>query len=166
MRRDVRDVALSTVDTGLPVLNHFGDNNFANAVRRWIAWETKIEQIAKTHTNIHSFRFEDLLANPKTELERAVRILGVPFAPRMLDYGPYVTDAPAWEVGSRDLMRQTSLNANRAWAHRSVTPTAAQRQVIEESAGTNRGARLSPRVATLLVGFVTVRKCGGADLDR
>lgn len=134
MRRDVRDVALSTVDTGLPVLNHFGDNNFANAVRRWIAWETKIEQIAKTHTNIHSFRFEDLLANPKTELERAVRILGVPFAPRMLDYGPYVTDAPAWEVGSRDLMRQTSLNANRAWAHRSVTPTAAQRQVIEESA--------------------------------
>jgi hypothetical protein len=134
LRRDVRDVALSTIDTGFPTLNHFGDNNFANAVGRWIACETKIQQLAKTHTNIHSFRFEDLVTHPKAELERAAGTLGVPFSPRMLDYAPHLTDTPAWEAGSRSVMRQTSLNAARAWAHRSITPTKEQRQVIEDNA--------------------------------
>jgi hypothetical protein len=134
LRRDVRDVALSTVDTGFPTLNHFGNNNFGNAVGRWITCETKIQQIAKRHTNIHSFRFEDLVTHPRAELERAAGILGVPFAPRMLDYALHLTDTPEWEAGSRSVMRQRSLNATRAWAHRSLTPTAEQRQVIEENA--------------------------------
>ena len=134
VRRDVRDVALSTVHTGFPTLNHFGENNFANAVNRWVGCETKIEQIARTRSHIHSFRFENLLSHPKTELERAARILGVPFHPSMLDYAPHLADAPSWEAGSRDLVRQKSLNEARAWAHRDIAPTAEQLSVIEEHA--------------------------------
>jgi glycosyltransferase involved in cell wall biosynthesis len=134
LRRDVRDVALSTIERGWKTLNHYGDNNFANAVSRWIACETKIEQIAKTNTNVQSFRFEDLLEHPKAQLERATQILGVNFDLGMLDYALHLADAPAWEEGSRDVKRQPSLNPGRAWAHRGITPSVEQRQVIEANA--------------------------------
>ena len=135
LRRDVRDVALSTVDAGFAFLKHFGANNFGNAVHRWIACETKIEEIARTHRNIHSFRFEDLLENPKEELGRAASLLGLSFNSKMLDYASQLRDAPAWEVGSSDVKRQPSLNSARTWAHRRLAPTPEQLKVIEENAG-------------------------------
>ena len=153
LRRDVRDVALSTVNAGFKFLKHFGDNNFASAVHRWVACETKIEEIAKTHANIHSFRFEDLLSDPKKELERAARILSVSFDSKMLDYAVHLLDAPAWEVGSADVKRQPLLNTARAWAHRLFAPTTEQLKVIAENAeriaalGYSRGWQREPHTS-------------------
>jgi hypothetical protein len=134
VRRDVRDVALSTVNSGWRTLNHFGLNSFENAVGRWIACERKIADLAKSNTNIASFRFEELVTQPEIELDRAAKFLGVSFDAKMLDYVGHLTDAPAWELGSRDVKRHGSVKAARAWAYRSAAPTDEQRRVIEVNA--------------------------------
>jgi hypothetical protein len=131
VRRDVRDVALSTIASGWPVLNHFGENSFSNAVNRWIACERKITEIAKTNPNIASFRFEDLVTRPRIELERAASFLDLPFDAAMLDYAQHLIDAPTWEAGSRDIKRHKAVEATRAWAYKTKTPTDEQRQVID-----------------------------------
>jgi len=135
IRRDVRDVALSTINTtDWKILNHFGENTFQNAVTRWIACERKIADLAKTNANIVSFRFEDLVTQTEVELDRAVKFLGVSFDEQMMDYARHLGDAPGWEVGSRDVKRHGSVKASRAWAHRSVEPTVEERRIIELNA--------------------------------
>ena len=134
IRRDVRDVALSTVVREWRRLNHFGENSFANAVTRWIACETKIADLAKTNPNISSFRFEDLVTRPEMELGRAAKLLGVSFDKAMVDYARHLRDAPGWEAGSRDVKRQASVDSARAWAHREIRPTDEQRRIIEINA--------------------------------
>jgi hypothetical protein len=134
VRRDVRDVALSTIGLGWRTLNHFGENSFANAVRRWVACERKIADIAATNDNIASFHFEEFTAEPQAELTRAAEFLNLSFDAKMLDYAQHLTDAPSWEAGSCDVKRHGAIKPARALAHRNVAPTAEQSRIIKSNA--------------------------------
>jgi hypothetical protein len=134
VRRDVRDVALSTIGLNWRTLNHFGENTFANAVKRWIACERKIADIAKTNDKISPFRFEDLITKPKIELARAAEFLNLSFDSKMLDYASHLTDAPKWEAGSCDVKRHGTIKPARAWVHKTVAPTPEQSRIIEQNA--------------------------------
>ena len=133
IRRDVRDVALSTARTDWTNLNFFGDNNFANCVRRWVAWERKVA-LAKERSpdRIVSIRYEDLVKNPTPVLRSVVEKLGLGFAPEMLDYWTRADDAPKWDTGSRDAAKFRKIDPARAFAYRGHVPTAEEARAIAD----------------------------------
>jgi glycosyltransferase involved in cell wall biosynthesis len=131
IRRDVRDVALSTVEARFWTLNHFGENNFENAVLRWLEWEAKLESSSQINASVRSIFYEDLIASPEVELKKITDTLGIAFETGMLSYSGRFADPTDWEVGTRDVLRQTTLNNSRRFAYRQVAPTPEQRRVIE-----------------------------------
>jgi protein-tyrosine sulfotransferase len=133
IRRDVRDVALSTERTGLAHLNLFGVNTFENAVRRWAAWERKLEASREVAPDrILSIRYEDLVNRPVETLRIVTAKLGVDFDPGMIDYLASVHDVPEWEIGSADAVRLRNIEPSRAFAYQKCAPTPEQQRVISE----------------------------------
>jgi protein-tyrosine sulfotransferase len=131
IRRDVRDVALSTERTGLAQLNLFGVNTFENAVRRWAAWEKKLEASRQAAPDrILSIRYEDLVNRPAETLRILTAKLGVDFHPGMIDYRASVHDIPEWEIGSSDAVRLRHIESARAFTYRRCAPTPEQQRVI------------------------------------
>jgi protein-tyrosine sulfotransferase len=133
LRRDVRDVALSTTRTGWPRLNLFGDNNFDNAVRRWIAWEKKIEAARlRSPERIVSVRYEDLVAKPEQALRQILQRLRLPFDAGMLRYWQREHGAPAWDLGSAQAAQFKAIEQTRAFAYRAYVPTEEQRRIVAD----------------------------------
>ena len=131
VRRDVRDVALSTQKAGWPNLNLFGKNNFANAVRRWLAWEQRIAAAkARSPDRIVSIRYEDLVAQPEPTLRRVLDKLRLRFDRAMLAYWRHEQDMPEWDTGSRDAVQFTKIEPARAFAYRKQAPSREQRRII------------------------------------
>jgi len=121
IKRDVRDVALSTLRTSWGRLNLFGPASFESAVKRWVDWERRLRhQEAVFPDRIVSIRYEDLLTTR----------LHVSFDPRMVNYRGAFHDTPSWEAGSSDALKFERIQAERAFAHRRYNPTPEQRQVI------------------------------------
>src|ERR1700720_950609 len=133
LRRDVRDVALSTTKTGWTRLNLFGENNFDNAVRRWIAWEKKIEAARiRSPKRIVSVRYEDLVAKPEQTLRHILQRLRLPFDADMLRYWQREHGAPAWDLGSVHAAQFKAIEQTRAFAYRAYVPTEEQRRIIAD----------------------------------
>jgi len=77
--RDGRDVALSIM--GLP----FGPNNVWAAARSWAAGIRRGQEAERRHPGqVLRLRYEDLVSDPKRELERACEFLGLAFTEEML----------------------------------------------------------------------------------
>jgi hypothetical protein len=135
VRRDVRDVALSTARTGWENLNLFGANNFENSVRRWVAWEGKIEAAkARTPDRIISIRYEDLVLDPPVALGRILQRLGLAFDRDMLGYRKQAHGVPAWDTGSLDAAGFSKIEPTRAFAYRACAPSDEQSRIIAEHA--------------------------------
>jgi hypothetical protein len=133
VRRDVRDVALSTTRTGWTNLNFFGENNFANCVRRWVAWERKVALAKERNPDrIVSIRYEDLVQNPALALRSVVEKLRLGFATEMLEYWTQAHNTPEWDTGSRNAAEFQKIDPARAFAYRGHVPTVEEARVIAE----------------------------------
>jgi hypothetical protein len=133
VRRDVRDVALSTTATGWSHLNFFGVNNFDNSVRRWVAWEKQLEAAkARNADRIISIRYEDLVLQPEITLRRIVQRLHLSYHPEMLSYWKHTHGAPEWDLGSLNAANFRNIEPTRALAYRKHLPSAEQRRIIAD----------------------------------
>jgi protein-tyrosine sulfotransferase len=133
VRRDVRDVALSTARMEWPCLNLFGENNFENSVRRWVAWEGKVEVARMRNPDrIISVRYEDLVLSPATALNRVLQKLHLSFNPDMLSYWKQTHDVPEWDIGSLNAAEFGNIEPARAFAHRMYVPSDEQRRIIAD----------------------------------
>jgi protein-tyrosine sulfotransferase len=133
LRRDVRDVALSTIRIGWTRLNLFGENNFDNAVRRWVAWEKKIEAARlRSPERIVSVRYEDLVVKPEQTLRHILQRLRLPFDADMVRYWQREHGAPAWDIGSVQAAQFKAIERTRAFAYRAHVPTEEQRRIVAD----------------------------------
>jgi hypothetical protein len=86
--RDGRDVALSIIK------QPWGPSDFLSAVRTWaetVRWARKMLRMLPDDRHIE-LRFEDLVSDPQTQLERLTHFFGVDFEPGMLT--EYTRNAP------------------------------------------------------------------------
>lgn len=79
--RDPRDVASSSIGLGWAGTPFHGTGTWLRTELEWEATEQRIPADQKMHV-----RYEDLILQPKTELERICGFIGKPFLPGMLDY--------------------------------------------------------------------------------
>jgi hypothetical protein len=125
--RDGRDVAASHLakkGTFFHDLREFGRLGYKNALRRWIEWETRIRaELYRDEVKLIGVRYEELVSNPRHELERITAFLGVPFEPQMLDYAAAPHDYPAWEAGSSDVAARARISSSSVGAWRRAKPT-------------------------------------------
>lgn len=114
--RDGRDVALSTVakkgsffsDSTLGY--EFGDLNFINALKRWVAWEQSAEEsLKRIPRRVHALRYEDLVTEPETQLRSLCEFLKQPFEPEMLQFAQQEHEYPEWEAGSSDVRKSDAI---------------------------------------------------------
>ena len=120
--RDGRDVALSTIqrlragEFARQFGSSYGTVNFRNAMRRWHAWECRIERnIAEPYANRYlRVKFEDLVTDPQKNLEDICSFLDLSFEREMIGYDMRDVCLPEFEMGSRDVRRQATINAGRA----------------------------------------------------
>jgi protein-tyrosine sulfotransferase len=125
LRRDVRDVALSTARTGWTRLNLFGENNFDNSVQRWVAWEKKAESARlRSPDRIVQVRYEDLVVQPEETLRHILRRLRLPLSADMLRYWQNQHGAP--RVG-RGLAARSGVQGHRAGAGLRLPPACPDR---------------------------------------
>jgi len=89
MLRDPRDVARSSIGMGWAGTVYHG-------VQHWIKTEREWDRVVAAHPqgNFMPLRYEDLITQPKVELERLANAFGVPFDVAMLDYHQNSTYAP------------------------------------------------------------------------
>lgn len=112
--RDGRDVALSLVAA------RFGPKTIYTAMRYW-TWYLGLVENARRQSScpVLDLRYEDLLGNPRAELERVCRFLNIEYSAAMLDFhrdlSPYDTDA-------RNLrnLRRPLLTDNAGWWQREL----------------------------------------------
>jgi Sulfotransferase family len=133
VRRDVRDVALSTIKAGWQRLNLFGENNFENSVRRWVAWEGKLEQAkARNPARFASLRYEDLVLSSAMTLTHVLQKFHLSFDPNMLSYWKHSHDVPEWDTGSLNAAEFRNIEPARAFAYRAHIPSDEQRKIISD----------------------------------
>jgi len=86
LQRDPRDVACSSVQIG------FSGNSY-HGVSQWIETEEAWDRARATLSpdRYIELRFEDLVADPETELGRVCAFMGVPYDPAMLHYADQST---------------------------------------------------------------------------
>jgi hypothetical protein len=84
--RDPRDVAKSCIGMGWAGNTYYG-------VDQWIDTETNWDESSGLfdHADPFEIRFEDLILNPKQQLEDICRFLGIAFSPAMLEYPNHST---------------------------------------------------------------------------
>jgi protein-tyrosine sulfotransferase len=152
VRRDPRDVALSSIKAPWDRLNWFGENTFENALARWCAWEEKVKDLEGSMNCCH-IDFEDLVRMPSPALRTVCGFLGVAYEPAMLEFRRMHHDLPEWELGSQDVARLAAVKPERAFAHRRLVPTAEQRETLErfaariEALGYRRGWDAGPGIS-------------------
>jgi hypothetical protein len=86
--RDGRDVALSIIQ------QPWGPSDFLTAIRQWaetVRWARKMLRMLPDDRHLE-LRFEDLVSDPRAQLERLTNFLGVEFEPGMLT--DYTKNAP------------------------------------------------------------------------
>jgi protein-tyrosine sulfotransferase len=113
--RDGRDVALSQLAKKGSFFNDLKEYRrigFANLLKRWAEWEERIRALLyRDGVKVVHVKYEDLIADPRRELQRITAFLGVPFEAAMLDYASRNHDYPAWEAGSTDVSRNERITA-------------------------------------------------------
>ena len=85
--RDPRDVARSSIGMGWVGLSYFG-------IDHWIRTERAWDAAAIPSDRVLTLKFESLMADIETELQRVCVFLGVPFSKGMLDYHLDTTYGP------------------------------------------------------------------------
>ena len=112
--RDGRDVAMSQLSkkgSFFLELKGYRRLSYANVFRRWMEWEKKARAVLYGRDlKVLHLRYEDLVANPGKEMQRAMAFVGLPFEPGMLDYAAQSHDFPEWEAGSTDVARRQTLS--------------------------------------------------------
>jgi hypothetical protein len=112
--RDGRDVALSQLakkGSFFLELRGYRSLSYANVFRRWVEWEQKARAVlCRDGLNVCHLRYEDLIADPESELRRMMAFLELPFEPRMLDYAAHSHDYPKWEAGSSDVVQRRAVS--------------------------------------------------------
>ena len=125
--RDGRDVALSQVakkGSFFKDLREYRRLSFGNAFRRWMEWEQRARAIlAREGVRVIRLRYEDLVMEPRRELQRIMDFLSLPFEETMLDYASMNHDLPAWEAGSTDVAQREAVSAASVgkWRQRRMT---------------------------------------------
>lgn len=113
--RDGRDVCMSQMakkGSFFRDLKEFGRLSYANTFRRWVEWEQRVrDALYRQGVHVARIRYEDLTADPRTELQKLTDFLGVPFEAKMLDYASSEHDLPAWEAGSTDVAARKGVSA-------------------------------------------------------
>ena len=90
LQRDPRDVALSSVRMGWGGVPYYGVDPWMIAERDWIKAEPTIDERQKTF-----IRYEDLVADPRAEMQKILDLAGLPFDEAVLSPSENSTyDAP------------------------------------------------------------------------
>ena len=87
--RDPRDVANSCIGMGWAGNTYFGVDQWLETERNWEVSSSLLDK----HQAIE-LHFEDLILQPRAQLERVCKFVGVPFSPAMLSYSTKTTYAP------------------------------------------------------------------------
>jgi hypothetical protein len=114
--RDGRDVAMSQLSkkgSFFLELRGYRRLSYANVFRRWMEWEKKARAVLyRGNLKVLHLRYEDLVADPGKEMQRAMSFVGLPFEASMLDYAAQSHDFPEWEAGSTDVVQRKVLSAS------------------------------------------------------
>ena len=112
--RDGRDVAMSQLSkkgSFFLELRGYRRLSYANVFRRWMEWENKARTVLyRDKLKVLHLHYEDLVADPGREMQRALAFVGLPFEPAMLNYAAQSHDFPKWEAGSTDVVRRGALS--------------------------------------------------------
>lgn len=115
--RDGRDVACSSynerVTWGPELIN--GEerlpNTRLNALQRWCQWVSQFEKWQRQfNMDVCRIRYEDLLRNPRSVIEDVLDFIEEPWVEDVLNFKDFRHDMPAWEAGSRDVLRSSGFS--------------------------------------------------------
>jgi hypothetical protein len=106
--RDGRDVADSYMKA------RFGPKTTYMAARQWVAWLKQVEAVRQVvpARQFIEVRYEDILAEPESELTRICEYLGESFSARMLEFHKTALSDNVTDVSNRTNLRSPLLSGN------------------------------------------------------